>query len=162
MSVLRLLVVSSLRLFPSATFLLGFNWRNRRLHMRPDPHTPSTGKGDALAQRAASLPHQRVRGKIVWIWWVSGSMQSQRTRVMMGATCLLLYPVYAHLVPLHMHQRQSQWALQAQQGRKGCSSGWWCSGIDWVVLKQQTSVKQNKSDHGWLVAILIQTPRGSC
>eukprot|EP00983_Pelagomonas_calceolata_P072563 1151768-Pelagomonas_calceolata.AAC.9 len=29
-----------------------------------------------------SLPHQRVRGKLVWVWWVSGSMQPQDTRIM--------------------------------------------------------------------------------
>eukprot|EP00983_Pelagomonas_calceolata_P017160 537817-Pelagomonas_calceolata.AAC.3 len=31
-----------------------------------------------------SLPHQSVRGKLVWVWWVSGGMQSQCTRVMMS------------------------------------------------------------------------------
>jgi len=39
------------------------------------------GKGDTLAQRAVSLPHQRVRGKLVWVWWVSGSMRPQGTRM---------------------------------------------------------------------------------
>eukprot|EP00983_Pelagomonas_calceolata_P047501 1140684-Pelagomonas_calceolata.AAC.1 len=29
-----------------------------------------------------SLPHQRVRGKLVWVWWVSGIMQPHCTRVM--------------------------------------------------------------------------------
>eukprot|EP00983_Pelagomonas_calceolata_P015679 497664-Pelagomonas_calceolata.AAC.1 len=31
-----------------------------------------------------SLPHQRVRGKLVWVWWVCGSTQSPCTRVMMS------------------------------------------------------------------------------
>eukprot|EP00983_Pelagomonas_calceolata_P076889 1153614-Pelagomonas_calceolata.AAC.3 len=39
------------------------------------------GKGDPLCQRAVSLPHQRVRGKLVWVWWVSGSTQPQGTRI---------------------------------------------------------------------------------
>eukprot|EP00983_Pelagomonas_calceolata_P013106 418702-Pelagomonas_calceolata.AAC.1 len=34
-----------------------------------------------MAQRAMSLPHQRARGKLVWVWLVSGSMQPQGTRV---------------------------------------------------------------------------------
>eukprot|EP00983_Pelagomonas_calceolata_P125071 1161179-Pelagomonas_calceolata.AAC.4 len=42
------------------------------------------GKGNTLAQRVVSLPHQRVKGKLVWVWWVSGSMQFQCTRVMMS------------------------------------------------------------------------------
>eukprot|EP00983_Pelagomonas_calceolata_P016579 523439-Pelagomonas_calceolata.AAC.1 len=42
-----------------------------------------SNKGETLAQRVASLPRQRVRGKLVWVWWVSGSMQSQCTRVML-------------------------------------------------------------------------------
>eukprot|EP00983_Pelagomonas_calceolata_P008723 284378-Pelagomonas_calceolata.AAC.1 len=28
------------------------------------------GKGDSLVQRTLSLPRQRVRGKLVWVWWV--------------------------------------------------------------------------------------------
>eukprot|EP00983_Pelagomonas_calceolata_P060461 1146370-Pelagomonas_calceolata.AAC.1 len=39
---------------------------------------------ETLVQRAVSLPHQRVRGKHVWVWWVSGSMQSQCTKVMVS------------------------------------------------------------------------------
>eukprot|EP00983_Pelagomonas_calceolata_P117410 1160412-Pelagomonas_calceolata.AAC.16 len=42
------------------------------------------GNGDTLAQRAVNLPHQRVRGKLVWVRWVSGSMRSQGTRVMLS------------------------------------------------------------------------------
>eukprot|EP00983_Pelagomonas_calceolata_P100966 1158637-Pelagomonas_calceolata.AAC.6 len=38
------------------------------------------GKGDTLAQRAVSLPHQRVRGKTVWVWGVSDCTQPQGTR----------------------------------------------------------------------------------
>eukprot|EP00983_Pelagomonas_calceolata_P078117 1154159-Pelagomonas_calceolata.AAC.2 len=45
---------------------------------------PTQGKGDTLAQRDVSLPHLRVRGKLVWFWWVSGSMQPQGTRVMLS------------------------------------------------------------------------------
>eukprot|EP00983_Pelagomonas_calceolata_P100431 1158566-Pelagomonas_calceolata.AAC.6 len=41
-------------------------------------------KGDTLAQRAVSLPHRRVRGKLVRVWWVSGSKQSQCAGVMMS------------------------------------------------------------------------------
>eukprot|EP00983_Pelagomonas_calceolata_P128074 1161474-Pelagomonas_calceolata.AAC.2 len=29
------------------------------------------GKGDKLAQRAVSLPRQRARGELIWVWWVS-------------------------------------------------------------------------------------------
>eukprot|EP00983_Pelagomonas_calceolata_P061712 1146939-Pelagomonas_calceolata.AAC.13 len=27
-----------------------------------------------------SLPQQRIRGKLVWVWWVPGSMRPQGTR----------------------------------------------------------------------------------
>eukprot|EP00983_Pelagomonas_calceolata_P115406 1160193-Pelagomonas_calceolata.AAC.10 len=43
-----------------------------------------TRKGDTLAQRAVSLPHPRVRGKLVWVWWVSESMQPQGTRALLS------------------------------------------------------------------------------
>eukprot|EP00983_Pelagomonas_calceolata_P060520 1146416-Pelagomonas_calceolata.AAC.1 len=42
------------------------------------------GKGETLAQRAVSLPHQRVRGKLVMVWWVPGSLRPQGTRVMLS------------------------------------------------------------------------------
>eukprot|EP00983_Pelagomonas_calceolata_P078667 1154334-Pelagomonas_calceolata.AAC.3 len=35
-----------------------------------------------MAQRVVKLPYQRVRGKLVWVWWVSGSTRPQGTRVM--------------------------------------------------------------------------------
>eukprot|EP00983_Pelagomonas_calceolata_P134128 1162028-Pelagomonas_calceolata.AAC.6 len=38
------------------------------------------GKGDTLAQRAVGLPHQRARGKLVWVRLISGSMRPQGTR----------------------------------------------------------------------------------
>eukprot|EP00983_Pelagomonas_calceolata_P048826 1141228-Pelagomonas_calceolata.AAC.1 len=38
------------------------------------------GKGDTLAQRALNFPRQRVRGKLVWFWWASGSPRPQGTR----------------------------------------------------------------------------------
>eukprot|EP00983_Pelagomonas_calceolata_P066724 1149172-Pelagomonas_calceolata.AAC.1 len=42
------------------------------------------GIGDTLAQRAVNIPHKRVRGKLVWDWWVSGSMRPQGARFMLG------------------------------------------------------------------------------
>eukprot|EP00983_Pelagomonas_calceolata_P003717 121716-Pelagomonas_calceolata.AAC.1 len=36
-----------------------------------------------LAQRAVSLPQWTVRGKLVWVWWASGSMQPQGTRIIL-------------------------------------------------------------------------------
>eukprot|EP00983_Pelagomonas_calceolata_P058912 1145687-Pelagomonas_calceolata.AAC.2 len=30
---------------------------------------------ETLVQRTVSLPHQRIRGKLVWVWWVRGSMR---------------------------------------------------------------------------------------
>eukprot|EP00983_Pelagomonas_calceolata_P000469 15862-Pelagomonas_calceolata.AAC.1 len=36
-------------------------------------------------RRTASLPHQRVRGKLVWVRLVSRSMRPQGTRVMLSA-----------------------------------------------------------------------------
>eukprot|EP00983_Pelagomonas_calceolata_P084203 1156315-Pelagomonas_calceolata.AAC.3 len=35
-----------------------------------------------MVQRAVSLLHQRVRGNLVWVWWVPGSMRPKGTRVM--------------------------------------------------------------------------------
>eukprot|EP00983_Pelagomonas_calceolata_P049560 1141565-Pelagomonas_calceolata.AAC.1 len=37
-----------------------------------------------MAQRAVNLPHQMERWKLVWVWWVSGSMQPQCTGVMLS------------------------------------------------------------------------------
>eukprot|EP00983_Pelagomonas_calceolata_P042128 1138360-Pelagomonas_calceolata.AAC.1 len=31
---------------------------------------------------AVTLPHQRIRGKLAWVWWVSGSMRPQGIKVM--------------------------------------------------------------------------------
>eukprot|EP00983_Pelagomonas_calceolata_P123521 1161015-Pelagomonas_calceolata.AAC.7 len=31
-----------------------------------------------------SLPHQKVRGKLMWVWWVSGSTQPQGSRIIMS------------------------------------------------------------------------------
>eukprot|EP00983_Pelagomonas_calceolata_P046880 1140377-Pelagomonas_calceolata.AAC.2 len=42
------------------------------------------GKGDTLAQKASSLPHQMVRRKLTWVWWVSGSLRRQGSGVMMS------------------------------------------------------------------------------
>eukprot|EP00983_Pelagomonas_calceolata_P006150 204279-Pelagomonas_calceolata.AAC.1 len=39
---------------------------------------------ETSAQKAVSLPHLRVRGKLVWLWWVSGSMRPQGTRFMLS------------------------------------------------------------------------------
>eukprot|EP00983_Pelagomonas_calceolata_P101067 1158650-Pelagomonas_calceolata.AAC.4 len=43
----------------------------------------NSGKRDTLAQRAVSLPHQKMRGELMWIGWVSGSTLLQDTSVMM-------------------------------------------------------------------------------
>eukprot|EP00983_Pelagomonas_calceolata_P009296 300228-Pelagomonas_calceolata.AAC.1 len=37
-----------------------------------------------MPQRTVNLPHQRIRGKLVWIRWVSGGMRPQGTRVMLS------------------------------------------------------------------------------
>eukprot|EP00983_Pelagomonas_calceolata_P072108 1151551-Pelagomonas_calceolata.AAC.8 len=52
-----------------------------------------TGKGDTLAQRAVSLPHSRVRGKLVWVW--SGKVKFLRIlyRVGMELSCKLGRPL---------------------------------------------------------------------
>eukprot|EP00983_Pelagomonas_calceolata_P040804 1137787-Pelagomonas_calceolata.AAC.2 len=44
-------------------------------------HGSSEPMGDTLAQRAVSLPHQRIRGKLVWVRWVFESMWPQGIRV---------------------------------------------------------------------------------
>eukprot|EP00983_Pelagomonas_calceolata_P125739 1161232-Pelagomonas_calceolata.AAC.10 len=41
-------------------------------------------KGGTLTQRAVSLSHKRVRGLVVWVWWVSGSTQPQGTKIIMS------------------------------------------------------------------------------
>eukprot|EP00983_Pelagomonas_calceolata_P121421 1160800-Pelagomonas_calceolata.AAC.6 len=50
-----------------------FGKRRRKNHIGSE-NTPyiNFGKGGTLAQRTETLPHQRVRGKLVWGWWVSG------------------------------------------------------------------------------------------
>eukprot|EP00983_Pelagomonas_calceolata_P045938 1139935-Pelagomonas_calceolata.AAC.1 len=60
--------------------------RKKRKNYVGSENTPhiNYGKGDTLAQRAVSLPHRRVRGKLVWVWWVSGSMRPQGTSVMLS------------------------------------------------------------------------------
>eukprot|EP00983_Pelagomonas_calceolata_P118585 1160520-Pelagomonas_calceolata.AAC.6 len=42
------------------------------------------GKRDILAQRAVSLPHQKMRGKFMRIGWVSGNTLLQGTSVVMS------------------------------------------------------------------------------
>eukprot|EP00983_Pelagomonas_calceolata_P046060 1139988-Pelagomonas_calceolata.AAC.1 len=44
------------------------------------------GKGDKLARGAVtrSLPHQRIRGRLVWVRWGSGSTRPQGTRVLLS------------------------------------------------------------------------------
>eukprot|EP00983_Pelagomonas_calceolata_P002275 77534-Pelagomonas_calceolata.AAC.1 len=42
------------------------------------------GKRDTLAQRAESLPHQKMRGELMWIGLASGSTLLQGTSVMMS------------------------------------------------------------------------------
>eukprot|EP00983_Pelagomonas_calceolata_P086015 1156673-Pelagomonas_calceolata.AAC.4 len=39
---------------------------------------------ETLAQTAVSLPHPRVRGKLVWVWWDSRSMRPQGTRIIVS------------------------------------------------------------------------------
>eukprot|EP00983_Pelagomonas_calceolata_P021423 671440-Pelagomonas_calceolata.AAC.1 len=43
------------------------------------------GKGDTLALRAVSLLHQRVRGKLVWVRSVSGSMWNRKRKSYVGS-----------------------------------------------------------------------------
>eukprot|EP00983_Pelagomonas_calceolata_P005981 199126-Pelagomonas_calceolata.AAC.1 len=53
---------------------------NRACPLRRRPKALNGGfakKGDALVQKVASLPDQRVRGKLVWVWWVPESMRPQ-------------------------------------------------------------------------------------
>eukprot|EP00983_Pelagomonas_calceolata_P054578 1143747-Pelagomonas_calceolata.AAC.3 len=39
---------------------------------------------EILTQRAASFPHYRVKGKLMWAWWVSGGTRPQGTRIIMS------------------------------------------------------------------------------
>eukprot|EP00983_Pelagomonas_calceolata_P016855 530665-Pelagomonas_calceolata.AAC.1 len=32
-----------------------------------------------IGSKAACLPHQRTRGKLMWVWWVTGSTRLQGT-----------------------------------------------------------------------------------
>eukprot|EP00983_Pelagomonas_calceolata_P085844 1156636-Pelagomonas_calceolata.AAC.29 len=56
--------------------------RSREQHYSENGNTANVC--GTLAQRAVGLPHLRGRGKLVWVWWNSGSTRPQGTRIMIS------------------------------------------------------------------------------
>eukprot|EP00983_Pelagomonas_calceolata_P089032 1157270-Pelagomonas_calceolata.AAC.4 len=89
--------------------------------------TSNQGKGDTLVQRTVNLPHQRIIGKLVWVWWVPGRMRPKGTRRTLSASKIPMQD----FLEVFRHRQQKVWreadALSPKEmNRKAVTYHHWC------------------------------------